>query len=356
MLQSFHVNAGLFRSRRTALAQSLQTLPVRMTRALPGPGNLVNLLRRAIPRARTELDSDVLHSLEEQIAVLDAQGVIMMVNRAWRRFAERNGLCTQQDWRGVSYLEVLSAAAASGDESAAEAERGMLGVIRGEQESFYYEYPCHSPEEQRWFLMRFTRLHGHPDRFVVSHHDITLRKQAEEKAEAMALHDELTGLANRRYFNLFFQQEMRRGMREGRPVSLVVLDVDHFKQYNDQYGHIAGDQCLADIGRLLARFARRPGDLAVRMGGDEFALILGDTGTSESEQIAWALLDAVRKYNDDAERTPTLAVSVGAATAVPDDSFSEDALISEADRAMYYAKRTGRNRFHHAQHQLDQQA
>lgn len=351
MQQSWYHNRSVFRSRWVGL---VELLSARLARALPQP--LAGLIDRALPGDRQGLAAAVLDSLQDQIAVIDDGGTIVAVNRAWRRFAENNGLCTQGSWEGVNYLYVLTGAAAGGDELADEARRGMMGVIRGERDAFYCEYPCHSPDVQRWFMMRFTPLEGCEKRFVVSHHDITLRKQAEEKAETMALHDALTGLANRRYFNLFLDQELRRSLRDGTPVSLVAVDVDHFKQYNDQYGHIAGDECLADIGGVLARFARRPGDLAVRMGGDEFALILGNTDSVQSHKIARELLNAINELNRDSGRARTISVSVGVASRIQDESCDEDFLLHEADRAMYSAKQAGRNRLYHVDELTDKSA
>lgn len=359
MLPPLYDHRQLLRNRRTGLAQALRSLSAQVVRVVPiakVPG-LAELWRdHEIRREHGGLDTAVLNSLQEQIAVMDADGTIVDVNRAWRAFAEDNGLCVRGSWEGVNYMGVLSSSAAGGDELARQAEVGMQAVLRGEQDSFYCEYPCHSPDEQRWFLMRFTPLHGCDELFVVSHHDITLRKETEERAEAMALHDELTGLANRRYFNLFLRQQLRRSLRDTTPVSLVAVDVDHFKQYNDEYGHVAGDQCLADIGRVLAGFARRPADLAVRMGGDEFALILGDTNTVQSEQIAGALLSAINELNRDSGRAPTIGVSVGIASLIQDENLDEDFLLNEADRAMYYAKQAGRNRFCHADQLVDKPA
>ena len=90
------------------------------------------------------------------------------------------------------------------------------------------------------------------------------------------MHDPLTGLANRRYFNLFLNRELRRSIRNRSAVSLIELDVDYFKDYNDEFRHLVGDQCLINVGQALLTFSRRPSDLAARLGGDEFALILGD--------------------------------------------------------------------------------
>src|SRR5690606_6564712 len=125
------------------------------------------------------------------------------------------------------------------------------------------------------------------------HFDITDRRRSEDEAWQLAHHDPLTGLANRRHFNETLEAEMRRSMRQGTPISLIEMDVDSFKEYNDSYGHVAGDRCLARIAEVLSRYSRRPGDLAARLGGDEFALILGETDYEAAGRIARGLRHAV---------------------------------------------------------------
>jgi diguanylate cyclase (GGDEF)-like protein len=179
---------------------------------------------------------------------------------------------------------------------------------------------------------------------VISHHDITQRKLAEERAEHMARHDSLTGLANRRYFNEFLGLEVRRSIRERSPVSLILIDVDRFKDYNDELGHLAGDRCLAALAGVLAAFARRPGDLAARLGGDEFGLILGKTAGAESAAIGEAIRKAVAGLKLAFGGSGQVSVSVGAACMIAGEQQTEEFLFQEADRALYAAKAAGRNR------------
>lgn len=292
----------------------------------------------------------VINSLEEQIAVIDQAGAIVDVNSAWTGFGVKNGLPSGYACVGRNYLEVLSASAARGDDLAGEAAQGLSDVLSGRLGSFYFEYPCHSPEEKRWFMMRVTRLKDDSKRlFVVSHHDITQRKLAEERAEHLAMHDPLTGLANRRYFDLFLNTEMRRSARNLSAISLIEVDVDHFKDYNDELGHPAGDQCLVNIARAVLAFSRRPGDLAARLGGDEFALLLGDTDVVEAQKIAEAMRKAISDLGMVFGESRQVTVSVGVASLSPDERQSEGNLLQEADDALYRAKRAGRDRVGHAQ-------
>ena len=299
----------------------------------------------------------VINSLDEQIAVIDQAGTILDVNFAWTQFGGENGLPSRYAWEGHNYLEVLSAAAASGDHLAGEAGQGILDVVSGKSASFYFEYPCHSPDEKRWFMMRVTRLKDDSrSLFVISHQNITQRRLAEERAEHLAMHDPLTGLANRRYFNLFFNRELRRSIRNRSAISLIELDVDYFKDYNDEFGHLVGDQCLSNVGQALLEFSRRPSDLAARLGGDEFALILGDTDFAESHKVAEAILKAISDLRMVFGGSRQVTVSVGVASVIPHEQQSEDFLLQEADKALYRAKSAGRNRVMHAQPAAGNQA
>jgi len=188
--------------------------------------------------------------------------------------------------------------------------------------------------------------------FIAQMRDISERKQAEKerdeahhKLELLATLDGLTGLANRRHFNETLDREWRRMQREGRPLSLLMLDVDHFKLYNDIYGHQMGDICLERVGQLLSKAARRPGDLAARYGGEEFALILPNTDRSAALRIAEGICEAIRREEIEhrANVTGWVTVSIGVAEAVIDGE-DIDAFIRAADIALYRAKDEGRNR------------
>ena len=298
---------------------------------------------------RTALRALVFDSLEEQIAVLDQTGAIIDVNAAWTSFGVENGLPSEFACVGCDYLQIIHRALVSGDSLAGEAARGISDVLSGKLATFYYEYPCHTPAERRWFMMRACRLKDDSNSlFVISHADITKRKLAEERAEHMARHDPLTGLANRRYFNEFLSSELRRSIRDRSTISLAVIDIDYFKDYNDELGHLAGDRCLGRIGQALLAFSRRPGDLAARLGGDEFALVLGGTDAAGSRAIA----DAIRKAISELELvfggSKKVTVSVGVASATTEEKQTEDFLLQEADKALYGAKSAGRNRVAHA--------
>jgi diguanylate cyclase (GGDEF)-like protein len=299
---------------------------------------------------QTALHTLLLDSLEEQIAVIDREGNIVYVNRAWKIFGSENGLASASCGIGSNYLKVCNASGSSGDSLAGDAAQGLRDVMSGERTSFYFEYPCHSPTEKRWFMMRVTPLQGtSTSRFVISHHNITQRKLAEEKVEHLSLHDPLTGLANRRYFNQFLNNEWRRNARNRTPISFIMFDLDHFKDYNDELGHPAGDQCLVKVAQALRDISGRPGDLAVRYGGEEFGLLLGNTGLEESIDVAEEVRREIYELDIAYRTARRITVSAGVASAIPGNDRAEGSLVQEADNALYRAKQMGRNQIAYTQ-------
>lgn len=166
--------------------------------------------------------------------------------------------------------------------------------------------------------------------------------------QAMAMVDGLTGLANRRQFDIFLRDSLNRSARSGKPVSLVMLDIDFFKQYNDTYGHVAGDKCLEAVSGALRGLALRGTHMAARYGGEEFALILPDTPASDALSLAWCAVEAVRRANLPHRTTAlparTLTISAGCATLTGSGSDADIQQLKQwADAALYAAKREGRN-------------
>jgi len=288
----------------------------------------------------------VFHSLEEQIAVIDRRGVIIDVNAAWGAFGEANGIAASFVSVGSNYLSVLQTSAIAGDALATEAEAGIMGVIEGGRSGFYLEYPCHSPERQRWFMMRVTRLKGSTDpRFVIAHYDITQRRLAEEHAVFLSRHDPLTGVANRRRFDEFLHEAIQRCARNGRTLCLLELDLDYFKSFNDERGHPAGDACLVGVAEVLKAHTRRPDDLAARLGGDEFAVVLGETDPGAADAMAEEIRRAIEALGFACTGgLKRVTASVGGVYGTPGSSDTADGMLIAADRMLYRAKAQGRNR------------
>lgn len=161
--------------------------------------------------------------------------------------------------------------------------------------------------------------------------------------------DGLTGLANRRRFDELLDQECRRARREGKPLALIMTDVDFFKKYNDSYGHLGGDECLRRVAGILAQGARRPADLAARYGGEEFALVLPHTTREGAAVVAESLRAGVVGLNllhASSSVAPHVTLSLGVAVADPQETeLNPASLIERSDSALYEAKRAGRNRF-----------
>ncbi|WP_431820853.1 diguanylate cyclase [Burkholderia sp. F1] len=157
--------------------------------------------------------------------------------------------------------------------------------------------------------------------------------------------DGLTGVYNRSHFNDHFHLLFLQSRRQGEPLSLLMVDVDHFKAYNDAFGHVKGDACLIAVANALTGVVRRPADLVARYGGEEFAIVLPNTGARGARLVAEEAREAVLRLNLPT-RGPAgrVSVSVGCATASPDEFTMPDALIEAADAALYRAKDAGRNR------------
>jgi len=164
--------------------------------------------------------------------------------------------------------------------------------------------------------------------------------------EKLSSLDGLTNIANRRKFDHTLRQEWNRAMRNFCPISLIMLDIDFFKLYNDTYGHQGGDEALKTIATILKDMENRPGDLAARYGGEEFAIILPETDPTGVSEVAYTILDRVRAQGIRHKRSSIsdiLTVSIGTATMTSPRNSQPDILISIADQALYQAKNNGRN-------------
>jgi len=173
-------------------------------------------------------------------------------------------------------------------------------------------------------------------------------REANERLRRLSQTDGLTGLANRREFDRRLHEEWQRAQRRGLPLALLMVDVDHFKHYNDRYGHPAGDDCLRRIARLLQGCARRSGDLVARYGGEEFALLLPGADAAEAQAVAQLCIDAVDAAalpHGDSPVAGHVTLSVGVASGLITPAMVEPAeLVQQADAALYRAKQAGRHR------------
>jgi diguanylate cyclase (GGDEF)-like protein/PAS domain S-box-containing protein len=193
---------------------------------------------------------------------------------------------------------------------------------------------------------------GQPSGILNVVRDVSERKQAEKKlqeaydaVEALAITDALTGLANRRRFDQYLSTEWRRSQRDRQPLSLIMIDADKFKVYNDTYGHQRGDNCLKQIAEACMDVVSRPGDLIARFGGEEFVVILPNTERDGALHIANEICEALRsrRLPHSGNAPGIVTISAGCATTIPKFGMHAPDLIELADKALYKAKFDGRN-------------
>ena len=190
--------------------------------------------------------------------------------------------------------------------------------------------------------------------------DISERKKQEQELEKLkkqleeySYQDGLTGVANRRLFNELFQREWLSAIREQTQFSMILLDIDYFKAYNDHYGHMQGDACLQHVAQIIKNTLTRPRDVVARFGGEEFALILPDTHEAAAIEIAERLMHNIQKANiahEKSEIEKHLTVSLGIKTSKIQEFDEKIQFLKDVDAALYKSKRHGRNRFMHTHH------
>jgi diguanylate cyclase (GGDEF)-like protein len=159
--------------------------------------------------------------------------------------------------------------------------------------------------------------------------------------------DGLTQIANRRYFDTYLEHEWRRSVREQQPLSLIFLDIDYFKLYNDHYGHQAGDECLKQVAQIFDHVARRPADLAARYGGEEFVILLPNTDEHGAQHLAEEIQEHLQQLaipHEPSSVSSSVTCSMGIACTIPNQAISAETFVSTADEAVYQAKARGRNR------------
>ena len=167
------------------------------------------------------------------------------------------------------------------------------------------------------------------------------------RVSRMTIIDDVSGTYNRRYFDMVLEEEWKRSMREYTPISLLMVDIDYFKDYNDSFGHQMGDVCLFSVGKLLSGQLKRTADFTARYGGEEFAIVLPNTSVEHARLLAERLRRSVEEARIKAGKedvSPWVTVSVGLATTTAEFDQSSASLVKAADSCLYESKRTGRNR------------
>jgi diguanylate cyclase (GGDEF)-like protein len=194
-----------------------------------------------------------------------------------------------------------------------------------------------------WRIRRLTRHQAKLEQLVTAR--TAELEDSNRKLEALSQTDGLTGVSNRRGFDLALEAEWRRAQRTGQPLALSMLDVDYFKKYNDRYGHLAGDATLRAVARLITEHGRRSSDLVARYGGEEFALLSVATPGADAIGVAQAICDELARLKLPHEASPIghVTISIGVAVLVPTEHGRPEQLVRLADEALYRAKQRGRN-------------
>ncbi|MCX5962608.1 MAG: GGDEF domain-containing protein [Cyanobacteria bacterium] len=177
-------------------------------------------------------------------------------------------------------------------------------------------------------------------------------RQANQKLESLATLDGLTQISNRRRFDEFLQHTWLMTMRDGREMSVILCDVDYFKNYNDTYGHQAGDVCLQQVAKAIQKTVQRSGDLVARYGGEEFVIVLANTDAEGAVSLAERVKSAIASLkilHSTSDVSSYVTISMGICTMVPKLTVLPESLVSCADKSLYLAKRHGRNCIKHYQ-------
>jgi diguanylate cyclase (GGDEF)-like protein len=208
-------------------------------------------------------------------------------------------------------------------------------IVRNETQKFDYETILNGNDE-------ITDLAEAFNEFI---HTIDIQKQ---KLEQLSMSDGLTGIANRRALDIRLKHDIEISIRQKSSVAILLMDIDCFKQYNDNYGHSAGDQCLKDVSKIIGDSLQRDSDFVARYGGEEFVCVLPKTDSQGAQMIAANLIEQFKqaalphKYSNIADY---LTMSIGIATSQPDNVLSPETIIKQADSALYVSKQTGKNSF-----------
>ena len=304
-------------------------------------------LEQALVDSRNELNQ-VLTEMSDGLARFDEAGRLTFCNEQYRAMFPLTGSLRVS---GALLSDILLAAVGLGEQLDVPPDKVdswvasvMTSLTKGGEEEVRLF-------DGRWLHVRTAPLASGGATVVVS--DITTIKRAEmsllamtEQLKILADTDGLTGIANRRSFDAQLQTEVARARRSSQHLSLIMVDIDRFKSFNDLYGHPAGDDCIKRIAAVLKAGAKRPGDVVARYGGEELALILPNANEKGGFELAESLRKTVQALgipNKGSEKG-MVTISLGVATLGPHEEISQTTLLDRADEALYIAKDAGRNR------------
>ena len=330
-------------SRKWVLARGAVVLRSADGMALRMVGTLVDISHHkqaeADLAAAAQFQQAIFNSISAQIAVLDQDGMIVQTNAAWRTYMSELNF---EDSIGRNYLTVLKDLFAVPLSTVADVAAGMATLAAGDAPHFYVPEPIQCLCGRWWFTVKITPVHDAAQRMVVTHEDVSALKRAELASLALANVDVLTGALSRQHFMALAEQELARSLRYALPLVVLMLDLDHFKDVNDSYGHSAGDAVLKGFVQTVKEVLRES-DVMGRIGGEEFSVLLPNTTQEGGCALANRFIDEVRANPVVFEgQSIAYTVSIGASDLTQQASFG--VLLAECDAALYRAKKGGRDR------------
>lgn len=290
--------------------------------------------------AQLKLAASVFASTSEGIFVADANGVILSVNPAFEQITgygagEAVGNTPRMLKSGkhdqAFYAHIWNSILKEG------VWQGEIWDRRRNGEVYPQDMTISAIRDENGFIRKFAAIFS----------DITERKKVEEQLRYLSMRDGLTTLFNRRTFDEELENEWRRALRAPAPLSLIILDIDYFKFFNDTYGHQDGDRCLRAVANVVGASVRRTGDLTARYGGEEFVVLLPMTAAADAATIAEKIRNNVISLDighESSQASSVVTVSIGVGTVMPSRDQSPADLFRMADHALYSAKSEGRNR------------
>lgn len=302
-------------------------------------------LEQALQASR-DIVTQATAEMSDGLALFDKDGFLLFCNRQYGDFFPKSKSVRKE---GAHILDILRATVRHGEREDMPPDTGEAAILAAAARLHEDTDESFRLTDGRWLNLR--RRVGQNGSSLVVVSDITAAKEAElglrqlaEQMKDLAETDALTGVANRRVFDARLATELKKAEAGGRPLALLLIDIDFFKAFNDTYGHLAGDDCLRKIGACLEATAWGEADLPARYGGEEFAIILPETGAEAAATRAETLRERIRSLAIANEKSAFGVVTASIGLAVSRKPVTPQALIAAADDALYRAKEAGRNR------------
>jgi diguanylate cyclase (GGDEF)-like protein/PAS domain S-box-containing protein len=300
-------------------------------------------------RSSRNMMAQAMAEMSDGLAMFGPDGKIVFCNEQYRALFPKSAYARKE---GTHITEIVRATVRNGERQDMPIDLDEDSIQAAGQTLFINKDEVIPLADGRWLSLRTRVTEDQHVLAIVS--DITAMKQSElslksfaERMKGLAETDALTGLANRRSFDEGLLREFDAARQTGRPLSVLLIDVDRFKAYNDRYGHLEGDTCLKAVAGAIAAAARRSGDVAARFGGEEFAVLLPDTDSETAIKIAEKVRSSIRDLGmvHEGSEYGIVTVSLGATVFTPDSRVANPAeLVAWADLALYQAKDAGRDR------------